>query len=370
MADADLSLLMVCSRYQARGSSLYTRRLLRGLAGEGVDSTVLTARAGALAEEKSTEVRVIEQARLDNPVLGRVALSLALPKLAAAPPDVIHAQSRSNLGRAQWLARVLDRPLVVTVHHHLRAHDRFRVDRGVCHKVLAVSESVKSDILRRSRCPESLVDVIPSGVEYWPDEHAPPPLAPQRLPVVGTAGPLEAIKGFPFFLGAARRVVDAGRDVEFVVAGSGPEEANLRRMARELGLADRVTFVPYGGDFVDALSAMDLFVLPSLQQGLGTIMLEAMSLGRAVIATGVGGVYSVVKDGETGLIVPPSDHRALAVRILDLLDHPDRARALGSAARQLVRTQFSVKRMVDDTLRVYREIACSHRAPLLTAGTG
>lgn len=369
MADAELSLLLVCSRYQPRGSSLYTRRLLRGLAGEGIEATVLTARAGALAEERSNEVRVIEQPRLDNPLLGRVALSLVLPKLTASPPDVIHAQSRSNLGRARWLARVLDRPLVVTVHHHLRANDRFRTDRG-CQRVLAVSESVKTDILRRSRCPESLVEVIPTGVEFWPDEHAPPPLSPERVPVVGTAGPLEAIKGFPFFLGAARRVVDSGRDVEFVVAGSGPEEGNLRRMARDLGLADRVTFVPYGGDFVDSLSAMDLFVLPSLQQGLGTIMLEAMSLGRAVIASGVGGVYSVVKDGETGLIVPPSDHQALARRILELLDHPERARELGQTARQLVRTQFSAKRMVDDTVRVYRDIVAGNRAPLLAAGTG
>jgi len=180
--------------------------------------------------------------------------------------------------------------------------------------------------------------------------------------VVGSAGPLEAVKGFPFLLGAAQRVLAVESNVEFLLAGAGPEEGNLRRLARELEISTSVTFISNLFDFSTSLAAMDIFCLPSLQQGLGTIMLEAMALGRPVIATSVGGVYSVVRDNETGLAVPPSDSGRLAERILELLRDPVRARALGESGRRLVIEQFGVEQMVDQTAALYREILAERHA--------
>ncbi|HUF37494.1 MAG TPA: glycosyltransferase family 4 protein, partial [Anaerolineales bacterium] len=170
------------------------------------------------------------------------------------------------------------------------------------------------------------------------------------------AGPLEAIKGLPFLLGAAAKVLRNRQDVEFLIAGSGPEEEGLRRLARELEISGHVTFVPNLLDFTESLAAMDIFCLPSLRQGLGTIMLEAMALGKPVIATGVGGVYSVVREGETGLVVPPQDSSRLAERILELLNDPVRARAIGESGRRLVQSEFNVETMVRRTAELYREI--------------
>ena len=116
-------------------------------------------------------------------------------------------------------------------------------------------------------------------------------------------------------------------------------------------------------DLRESLAATDIFVLPSLQQGLGTIMLEAMALGRPVIATGVGGIASVIHHGETGLIVPPQNSGELARRILELLDQPARARALGARARELVTAQYDVETMVQQTLQVYRDIAAASPLP-------
>jgi glycosyltransferase involved in cell wall biosynthesis len=229
--------------------------------------------------------------------------------------------------------------------------------------VIAVSDSVREDLRRRFGLSGELVRVIASGVETAPLPDLPSPLEPGRIPVIGTAGRLEALKGFPWFLGAARQVLDVRSDVEFLVAGAGPEEANLRRVARELAIADKVTFVPYVLNFTDSLAATDIFVLPSLQQGLGTIMLEAMALGRPVIATGVGGIASVIRHGETGLIVPPQSSGALARRILELLEQPTRARALGTLARELVCEKYSLETMVDKTLQVYRDIAAASPLP-------
>jgi glycosyltransferase involved in cell wall biosynthesis len=121
-------------------------------------------------------------------------------------------------------------------------------------------------------------------------------------------------------------------------------------------LSGAVTFVSNLYDFGTSIDAMDIFCLPSLQQGLGVTMLEAMARGKPVIATGVGGVHSVVKDGQTGLVVPPSDSERLAERILELLRDPSLARRIGAAGRAVVREQFRVDRMVRETADLYREI--------------
>jgi glycosyltransferase involved in cell wall biosynthesis len=144
-------------------------------------------------------------------------------------------------------------------------------------------------------------------------------------------------------------------DAEFLIAGAGPEERNLRRQVQELGIAQHVTFVPAMMDLHNSLMAMDVFVLPSLKQGLGTIMLEAMVRGRPVIATGAGGVYSAVADDQTGLLVPPRDSAALAARINELLRDPLRARRIGRAGRETVIANFPVQRMVEQTARLYRQ---------------
>jgi glycosyltransferase involved in cell wall biosynthesis len=210
--------------------------------------------------------------------------------------------------------------------------------------------------LSRAGFDPGMITVIHAGVDVTMPAGTPPILSPDRLPVIGTAGPLEPVKGHVYFLGAAQRVVADRPDTEFLIAGSGPEEQNLRRLARELGLAKHVTFISSGYDFASALSAMDIFCLPSLRQGLGSIMLEAMAFGRPVIASGVGGVYSVIRSPQIGLIVPPSDSAKLAAAMQQLLDDPVRARALGEMGRQLVCEEFTAARMVTEVAGLYREV--------------
>ena len=254
------------------------------------------------------------------------------------------------------MARRLRCPYVLTVHDYFGSRERFRFDRRQGRRIIAVSGSVKSELLERTDLPDEMVQVIHSGVAASVETESLPVLDPGHVPVVGTAGPLEAVKGLPFFLGAAQKVLARRPNVEFLVAGAGPEESNLRRLVRDLGITEHVTFVPNLLDFSTSLAAMDIYCLPSLRQGLGTIMLEAMAMAKPVIASGVGGVYSVVHDNETGLVIPPSDSQQLAEKILELLDDPVRARAIGEAARSMVQREFGVEKMVDGTARLYREV--------------
>lgn len=360
MSESDeLEVLLLAGRMEIRGSCTYTLRLAQRLADCRIAATLISPDLQQIDAETRSKLKAREYRRTEAPVWGCIVRGRLLHDLRECPPALIHIQTRRAHALGIWVARRLQRPYVLTIHAHLLPHERLSIDRRWCRRIIAVSQSVRDDLVERHRFPADLVTVIPAGVDVPGCGDAPAALDPGHVPVIGTASPLEAVKGVPFFLGAARQVLDLRPDLEFLVAGAGPEEANLRRVARGLGIEQKVTFVPYLADFTESLAAMDIFCLPSLQQGLGTIMLEAMALGRPVIATDVGGVTSAVRDGETGLIVPPGDSRALARRMLELLENPARARAIGAAARQLVADEFNVTRMVLQTAELYQEIcAC------------
>lgn len=354
--DAELSVLLLSPTFQARGSCAYTLRLAKALPERGISVRVVTPDARLLGAALSKSLHVHEYRHLDHWLLQNIVQRWVVRDVAADVPDLVHIQSRRMQSVGVAIAKRLSRPYLLTIHQFLGPTESLSVNPAYCAGVVAVSDAIRANLIARTRIPRHLISVIESGVEIGVPSERPAPLAPGRVPVVGTAGPLESVRGVPFFLGAAARVLASGRDVEFVVAGAGPEEPHLRRLAAELGIAQRVTFVPYGLDFRESLAAMDLFCLPSLQQGLGTIMLEAMSLGLPVIASGVGGVYSVVRDGETGVIVPPSRSIELAENIQRLLADPVLARQMGTTAQRLVETEFSVSRMVDRTVALYRQI--------------
>ncbi len=356
MSEVEPSVLLIAGRFSVRGSCAYTLRLAEHLPQRGFRTSVICPDAHMLDRERRRELHIDELSQLDWPLWGNVVRGLLLRQLWSNPPDLIHVQSRGALAQGMWLARRLRLPFLLTVHDYLQPNERLVIDRRWCQRIIAVSDSVRADLIQRTRLPENLVSVIHSGVDRAASCEMLKVFTPNRTPVVGTAGPLEAVKGFPFFLGAAARVLATGREVEFLIAGAGPEESNLRRLARELGINDKITFVPNLLDFDDALAAMDVFVLPSLQQGIGTIMLDAMAMGRPVIATRVGGVYCAVHDNETGLLVPPSNSEALAARIVELLDDRPKAQSIGRAARDLVEREFGVAGMIDQTAALYREV--------------
>ncbi len=363
MTVSKTKVLLLSGRLEVRGSSSYTLRLAQHLAAHEVEATVVTPDARSVGEGRRANLDLREYPRLDVPVWGRVVLEAMVRDLRELDPDVVHAQSTAVAAHAARVARQLRKPMVHTVHQPVSGRTPETWSGMPIRRIITVSRAVRSSLVGRVRLGDDAIDVIHSGVEEPTGEPPPPVLDPGHVPVVGTAGPLEVVKGVPFLLGAAQRVLATGRRVEFLVAGAGPEESNLRRVSRTLGIDRHVTFAPNLHDFRVPLAAMDVFGLPSLQQGLGTVMLEAMALGRPVVASGVGGVYSVVRDGETGFVVPPRDSGVLAQRIVELLDDPLRARTLGDAGRELVRREFGVERMTERTAEVYRAVVDEVESP-------
>jgi glycosyltransferase involved in cell wall biosynthesis len=183
---------------------------------------------------------------------------------------------------------------------------------------------------------------------------------PPEAPLVGTVGRLAAIKDHATFLAMAARLAAARTDVSFVVAGDGSLRGALEAEAKSL-LGNRIRFLGWATDLPVLYGALDVVVLTSRNEGTPVALIEAGAAGRPVVATDVGGVAEVVRDGASGFVVPPGDAAALAARVGTLLDDPDAARAMGLAGREWVRGRFGSERLVGDLTALYGELMDSRK---------
>ena len=146
-------------------------------------------------------------------------------------------------------------------------------------------------------------------------------------------------------------------DARFVIAGEGELRPALERQIKEHHLEKHVLLAGFRPDVLSLHKAFDIFVMSSVTEGLGTSLLDAMAAGKPVVATTAGGIPEVVVDGETGILVPPRDHEAMAAAIVALLKDEGLRTRMGRAGRARAETRFSAERMVQDTLRVYQRVA-------------
>ncbi|MBI3967985.1 MAG: glycosyltransferase family 4 protein, partial [Chloroflexi bacterium] len=187
---------------------------------------------------------------------------------------------------------------------------------------------------------------------------------PVDATLVGAASRLTPWKGQDRFVHAAAKLAERFPTARFVVAGS-PEAGqahqqeyfeSLKRLTADLGIADRVLFPGYLSNLQDLMATMDVFVLPSVQpEPFGMVIVEAMALGVPVVATNGGGPREIVRDWETGLLVPPGDSAALADAVGSLLADSNMRARFGAAARDRVRDTFSLEAFRHNLHRLYRE---------------
>ena len=163
-------------------------------------------------------------------------------------------------------------------------------------------------------------------------------------------------KGYRHLVDAAAALDRARPGAHWIFVGDGELRGELEARARRSGIESRVHFTGWRDDVADVLALADVCVLPSESEGFGRVLVEAMAMGRAVVATAIGGVPDVVVAGETGLLVPPADPAALAEAVRALLDDPARAARFGAAGRARAESTFSLGAHVDGVERVYDEV--------------
>jgi glycosyltransferase involved in cell wall biosynthesis len=180
-----------------------------------------------------------------------------------------------------------------------------------------------------------------------------PSLRDNAAPVIGTICVLRQEKNLPLLLEAFSHVSALRPGVRLLIVGSGPEEGSLHALAQTLGIQDACEFRPSTPDVPACLAAMDIFVLPSLTEGLSNAVMEAMASGCCVIASDVGGNPELITDGVTGLLFPSRDRDALIERLLSAIDDPGRRQALALAASQRMRADFSLTRAAECMQSIY-----------------
>lgn len=270
----------------------------------------------------------------------------------------------SYLFHANWFGAITGRlarvPGVIAsvrnVDIHTRARDRWacRVVNRLAHRITANSQAVRDHVHQNEGCPIEKIVVIPNGVDTnrlkrtEPDPSVKEALGSKPGEVlIGTFTRLVWYKGLEELLNAAALIVRSYPSARFLVVGDGPLRQPLEEKAKALGLNGTVRFL---GSVPDASSSLlphfDLFVLPSLKEGMSNSLLEAMAAGKPVVATEVGGNPELVIDGKTGFLVPAKDSEALARAILRLLADQELARSLGEAGRSRVESEFTLEKMV------------------------
>ena len=227
--------------------------------------------------------------------------------------------------------------------------------------VVVVSEGLASFLETAERLPRRKMVVIGHGIE--PVERVPSREQARRAlgieakgPLLGVVGRLSSEKGQGVLLGALPEILAAFPLAACALAGDGPARADLESEAKRLGLGDRVLFLGHRRDVPAVLAALDLFVQPSLYEGFGLSLLEAMAAGLPIVASRVGGIPELLEDGRTGLLVPPQDPAALARAILRLLRDRDLAQRLSGAARLRALDRHSMAQATESVDALYRRV--------------
>jgi glycosyltransferase involved in cell wall biosynthesis len=279
---------------------------------------------------------------------------------------LIHAHEFDAIVHGTMAAYLADIPIVATIHGKNYFWEKRR--RRVAYRLIsryarmvAVSEDLKRFVAHTTGIKEGRLNVVYNGVETlsvcgdskeipkYKEELGLPP----NKRIVGVVGSLYPVKGHKYLLEAVPAILQECPEALFLLIGKGRLEAQLKQQAKRLNIEDHVKFLGLRDDIPKLLALMDVFVLPSLSEGLSMSILEAMMAGKAIVATDVGGNAELVVNGESGVLVPSENSETLASSIVSLLKDMVRAKQFGENGRRRATSFFSHDKMVEQYCGLY-----------------
>ncbi len=383
-----VKVLRVIARLNVGGPALHVAYLTEGLAERGYDTTLV---AGSLAHGEESMAHVARQrgarivtlphlAREVSPLNDLLAVRHLARPIRTERPQILHTHTAKAgaVGRvAALLAGDARPPIVVhTFHGHVlrgyfnqpatlafRTLERWLA--SVTTRLIAVSPEVRDDLVRLGVAPREKFTVIRLGIEL--DERVGADgearretrrrmgISPDAF-VVGWVGRMTAVKRTEDVLLAFKGVVARGVDARLCLIGDGPDRARLERRAHELGIVRRCLFVGYQDDVAPYYEAIDVLLLPSANEGTPVSVIESLAAERPAVATRVGGVPDIVREGVDGYLVDVGDAETLAERLVELAGDPGKRDAMGREGRKRVLERYAVNRLVEDIDSLYREL--------------
>jgi glycosyltransferase involved in cell wall biosynthesis len=268
---------------------------------------------------------------------------------------LIHVVHDEMAEVALALAEQWQVPYVATVDDYGIADRGLRISGRWCRALVATSPELARTLQRELGIPPSLIETILPGI--LAREIPIPAVESDRIPVIGSAGPSAESSGFHIFFEAVRSVLADQRDAEFIVALQGEDELDVRRLAQRMGIGDRVTIADFSLLGPRFWTVLDVYCQPSLAPSTGRTLTLAMANEVPCIASDVAGLHQLIRDGQTGLVVPREDPLPLARAILTLLNDRETARRLARSAAESVLERFAPETEANHLLNLYHKLA-------------
>lgn len=376
------------ARLNVGGPALHVAYLTAGLADRGYETTLVAGTLtrgeesmASVALERGAKIETLEDLHREISPLRDVRAVFRLALLIRRErPSILHTHTAKAgaVGRiAALLAGSARPPIIVhTFHGHvLRGYFNPLTTLGfrtlerwlarITTVLVAVSPEVRDDLVRLRVAPASKFSVIRLGIqlderiEALDDARAETRrqlgLSPDAF-VVGWVGRMTAVKRTDDVLKTMQLLVAGGVDAYVLLVGDGPDREHLEQYAHELGVTKRCLFVGYQEDVGRFYSAIDALLLPSANEGTPVSVIEALAAQRPAVATRVGGVPDIVREGVDGFLVEVGDAQGLADRLAELDADPERRARMGAEGRARVLERYAVQRLVDDIDRLYRSL--------------
>ena len=362
-----MKVLQVTTHINIGGIANYILSLSGSLKSKGVDAVVASS-GGNLEEEFRS--RGIPHKLLDIKTkfeFGPKAILSAfrLAKVVKEERiDIIHAHTRVSQVSASLASRLAGVPYVTTCHGYFKLRSRKIFDTWG-DKVIAISDAVAGHLKNDLGVADGRIRLIYSGVDIVRFAHTYSETDKYEIrnisglnnsPVIGSIGRLSKVKGQKYLIQAMAEIISGGREAQCLIVGDGEDKSELEKLAVDLNIRDHVHFLSSTIDTPKLLSVIDIFVFPSVKEGLGIALLEAMAAGKACVASGIGGISDIIKDSSCGILAPVGDVGAIARSVEKLLDNKALQQEMGRNARNLVNEKFSLDVMGDKVIQLYKEV--------------
>ena len=359
-----MNILLIANHLNVGGISSYLLTLARGLRQNGNNIYLASSGGELLGKFVSSGIKYINvPLRTKQELSPKIIFSFFKLRKEAKRLniDLIHSNSRTTQVLGNLLSRALAIPHIFTCHGFFQVKLSRLLFPCWGKAVIAISQEVKEHLISDLKLDGEKISVINNGIDtknfgdFSARGDVRKELGLGEAPLVGIIARLSDVKGHIYLIRAMPRVIANFSSVKLLIIGEGKMKTTLIKEVENLGIQGNILFIPEARGSQDMLAAMDIFVMPSLQEGLGLALMEAMAQGLAVVGSRVGGIKTLIQDEVNGLLVEPADVEGLTAAIIRLLGDCHLRQALGANARKFIIDNFPQEKMIDTTEGIYKK---------------
>ena len=361
-----MKILFITTHFNTGGITSYVLTLSGSLVRSGHEVWVASSGGNAVSSLESAGAKHITiNIRTKSEASYKLWLSFGPLKrlISKEGINIIHAQTRVTQVLGAWLSRSTGVKMITTCHGFFRARWFRKVFPCWGDAVIAISKPVAQHLKEDFNVSPDRIHWIANGIDlkrFTMVDASMRRRARQKwgmadTPLIGIIARLSDVKGIDILIKAVPLIIKEIPSANLLIAGQGPEENTLKELALRMSLTDRVHFKDIIDQTPELLAALDVFVMPSLMEGLGLSVIEAQACGIPVVASRVGGLVDLIEDGKSGYLVEVNDPQALAGRIIKVLKSPELAQNMARQARINVENHFSSELMFKQTLKIYEQ---------------